>query len=169
VDVAISITIFLVIGLGFVLAALVVGGIVRPNTPNPVKKSTYECGEPTVGPSWIQFDIRFYVVALFYLIFDVEIALLWPIASIFRTQAGPALIIAGVFMLIIIVGFAYEWYSGSLDWVRSTINTSTSERLAVGGEAGARFSDYIGSSQEMAELSKRDPEALLDELDQTSV
>lgn len=158
-DQLLSIGIFLAFGAGFVLVNLIVGLIVRPSAPNPDKLSIYECGEPTAGSSWVQFDLRFYVVALFFLIFDVEVALIWPLAVIFRQHAEPALIVGGIFMGIIIVGYIYEWYSGSLDWIRSTVRTSAG-RVTIGGLAGARVGDYAGSPAEMADLARRDPEAL---------
>ncbi|MBL1216908.1 MAG: NADH-quinone oxidoreductase subunit A [Planctomycetes bacterium] len=166
---ALSIAIFLGAGFAFVLVNLLIGSVVRPNTPDPEKKSIYECGEPSVGSSWVQFDIRFYVVALFYLIFDVEVALIWPIAVVFRQEAGPALIIAGVFTALILVGYVYEWYSGSLDWIRSSVNTSMArgagQHLQVAGLAGAKVGDFSGPSSEMQKLARRDPELLEDEQD----
>lgn len=165
---ALSIAIFLGAGFAFVLVNLLIGAVVRPNTPDPEKKSIYECGEPSVGSSWVQFDIRFYVVALFYLIFDVEVALIWPIAVVYRQEAGPAFIIASIFVGLIIVGYIYEWYSGSLDWIRSSVNTSMArsgrgQHLQVAGLAGARLGDYAGPASEMRRLARRDPELLADE------
>lgn len=142
-----SISIFLAFGLGFVLLNLLVGGIVRPKLPNADKQAIYECGEPTIGTSWVQFDLRFYIVALFYLIFDVEVVLIYPWAVIYREAPLPALVLGAPFLLIVVIGYAYEWYSGSLDWVRSSINTSYK------GTAGL----------DMAALARRDPEALEDE------
>jgi NADH-quinone oxidoreductase subunit A len=158
VEILLSITIFLVFGFGFVLVNMLVGSIVRPSAPNAEKASIYECGEPTVGSSWVQFDLRFYVVALFYLIFDVEVALIWPIAVIFRDNAGPALAIAGVFMALILIGYVYEWYSGSLDWIRSSVNTQTGGR--VGSVSGARLGTIAASAAEARRLARRDPELL---------
>ena len=73
-----SIAIFLGFGLGFVLVNLLVGALVRPSLPNSEKVAIYECGEPTIGTSWVQFDLRFYIVALFYLVFDVEVTISRP-------------------------------------------------------------------------------------------
>lgn len=142
-----SISIFLAFGLGFVLVNLTVGAIVRPKLPNAEKQAIYECGEPTIGSSWVQFDLRFYIVALFYLVFDVEVALIYPWAVVYRQFPLEALVLGTPFLAIVIIGYAYEWYSGSLDWVRSSINTS------VKGTAGV----------DMASLARRDPEALADE------
>jgi NADH-quinone oxidoreductase subunit A len=161
VEILLSITIFLAFGFGFVLVNMLVGAVVRPSAPNAEKSSIYECGEPTVGSSWVQFDLRFYVVALFYLIFDVEVALIWPIAVVFRNHAGPALVIAGIFMALILIGYVYEWYSGSLDWIRSSVNTASTGR--IGGLAGARLGVIATSATEARRLARRDPELLEEE------
>ena len=144
---ALSILIFLTFGLGFVLVNLAVGSLVRPKLPNAEKSAIYECGEPTIGTSWVQFDLRFYIVALFYLVFDVEVALIYPWAVVFRQVPGVALALGAPFLAIVVVGYAYEWHSGSLDWVRSSINTSYK------GTAG----------MDLASLARRDPETREDE------
>jgi NADH-quinone oxidoreductase subunit A len=144
-----SVSIFLAIGFGFIFLNLTIGKLIRPSLPNAEKKAIYECGEPTIGSSWVQFDLRFYIVALFYLVFDVEVALIYPWAVIYREVSLPALLVGTPFLIVIVVGYAYEWYSGSLDWVRSSVNTS------VKSTAG----------QNLAALARRDPEALEDETD----
>jgi NADH-quinone oxidoreductase subunit A len=106
--------------------------------PNPEKAAVYECGEPSIGTSWVQFDLRFYIVALVFLIFDVEVALFYPWAVAFgnaaRLAAGLgmdlfsirliALIDMLFFFAVLLVGFAYLWRFGYLDWVRSAATTS---------------------------------------------
>ena len=167
-------------GFGFVLVNLLLGSILRPNNPHEEKQEIYECGEPTIGSSFVQFDLRFYVVALLFIIFDVEVAFFFPWAVVFgkSTQlaqpevpaivemedgtkaVGPAY--AGLmtelglpiedqqllaaedvaeknaevqsaasklvwtcvadimlFFAVLMVGFAYVWKRGDLDWVRS--------------------------------------------------
>jgi NADH-quinone oxidoreductase subunit A len=74
---------FLLVGTGFVFVHLCIGRLVRPIKPDPEKKTIYECGEPTIGSAWIQFDLRFYVVALLFVIFDVEVAFFFPWAVVF--------------------------------------------------------------------------------------
>jgi NADH-quinone oxidoreductase subunit A len=74
---------FATVGIVFLLAALVTGRFVRPQNPDPEKLETYECGEPAVGTSFVQFDLRFYVVALLFIIFDVEVAFFFPWATVF--------------------------------------------------------------------------------------
>jgi NADH-quinone oxidoreductase subunit A len=131
--------IFVAAGIGFLLVNMLVGWLVRPAQPDPEKQTIYECGEPTVGSSWIQFDLRFYVVALLFVVFDVELALLFPWAVVFgqanraaesaadagtATAAHQLAVLAFVDLLVffgvILVGFAYLWRRGDLDWVRST-------------------------------------------------
>ncbi len=155
-----SIAIFMSFGLVFVCVNMLIGKALRPKLDNQEKGAIYECGEPTVGNSWVQFDLRFYIVALFYLIFDVEVALIYPWAVIFKDHAIPAVIAGLPFMLIIIIGYAYEWYSGSLDWVRHSVNDAYAVNrpaLSVGPVEGA-----------LASMARRDPEALADEADQAA-
>src|SRR5213076_2619944 len=74
---------FLAVGIGFIFVHLLAGKLIRPNKPSPEKGTIYECGEPTVGSAWVQFDLRFYVVALLFVVFDVEVTLLFPWAVVF--------------------------------------------------------------------------------------
>lgn len=183
---------FAVLGFGFIFVNLLVGYFLRPADPHAEKQEIYECGEPTIGSSYVQFDLRFYVVALIFIIFDVEVAFLFPWATVFgkstnlmhskeavvqtidgettltplatnvykelgirspglpagvpsseldaavrrpgsvtpggdarSSEAGNyglatlALIEGAVFFMILLVGFAYEWRMGALDWVKS--------------------------------------------------
>jgi NADH-quinone oxidoreductase subunit A len=133
-----SITIFLVMGAFFVFIALFSGSFLRPRVPHPEKAAVYECGEPTIGSSWVQFDLRFYIVALVFLIFDVEVSLFYPWAVAFGNAAALAKalgvdvfdirLVAVIDMLfffgVLLVGFAYLWRFGYLDWVRSAATTS---------------------------------------------
>src|SRR5881398_2862387 len=77
------ILLFLAVGAGFILINLLVGKLFRPAHPQAEKATIYECGEPTIGSAWIQFDLRFYVVALLFVIFDVEVAFFFPWAVVF--------------------------------------------------------------------------------------
>src|SRR5947208_1129381 len=74
---------FLAIGVGFIFVHLVAGKLIRPSRPDREKGTIYECGEPTIGSAWVQFDLRFYVVALLFVIFDVEVAFFFPWAEVF--------------------------------------------------------------------------------------
>src|ERR1700683_4239345 len=83
---------FLAVGIGFIFVHLVAGKLLRPVKPDAEKKTIYECGEPTIGSAWIQFDLRFYVVALLFVIFDVEVAFFFPWAEVFgRANAVAAM------------------------------------------------------------------------------
>ena len=86
-ELLLSITIFTAFGAAFVLANMVMGSRARPQIPNPEKAAAYECGEPSIGTSWVQFDLRFYIVALVYLIFDVEVAAVLPLGRRLRRRA----------------------------------------------------------------------------------
>ena len=126
-ELLLSVTIFLAFGAAFVFMNLMVGSLVRPKLPNPEKAATYECGEPSIGSSWVQFDLRFYIVALVYLVFDVEVALFYPWAVAYGRTAAlrPVALVDMLFFFgVLLVGFAYLWRFGYLDWVRSAATTS---------------------------------------------
>ena len=114
----ITIFTFLLSGAILVAILLYVAKLVRPNRPQAQKYLTYECGEEIEGPSWIQFNIRFYVVALIFIIFDVEIIFLFPWAVVFSKLGLFAFIEMLVFIAILLVGLAYVWSRGDLEWVR---------------------------------------------------
>jgi NADH-quinone oxidoreductase subunit A len=137
-DILLSVTLFVAFGAAFVLFNLVLGGVARPRVPNPEKAAVYECGEPTIGSSWVQFDLRFYIIALVYLVFDVEVALFYPWAVAYGSAGAigdplgmtafevrqVALVDMLFFFGVLLVGFAYLWRFGYLDWVRSAATTS---------------------------------------------
>jgi len=182
---------FVAIGAAFLAVNLVVGWLVRPRAPNVEKLEVYECGEPAIGSSFVQFDLRFYVVALLFIIFDVEVALFFPWATVFGKASqlrDPALAVvseassgstltpaaAGIlqelglkgdvpfaggavdadrvirsigtglstaavldmafFFAVLLVGFAYVWFRGDLDWVRA-VGAETGPRRSSGGRA----------------------------------
>jgi NADH-quinone oxidoreductase subunit A len=164
--IAAYVALFALTGFLFLFANLVIGWLVRPRLPNREKLEVYECGEPTIGSSFVQFDLRFYVVALLFIIFDVEVAFFFPWAAVFgkatqlaaeppaaaaydataatrlnelgffgatapSTDEAEALRSAAhdmaltsfadiaVFFAVLMVGFAYVWRRGDLDWVRA--------------------------------------------------
>ncbi len=138
IELVIGILMFLVTGILLAFGGLLVGWILRPNRPHPVKSEAYECGEPAIGPAWIQFDLRFYTVALVFIVFDVEVALLWPWAVAFKNIGGPAFWAFLVFFLLIAVPFLYEWHSGYLNWVRaSTGQKQSTSSVTVNDEAAS--------------------------------
>jgi len=134
VEQLLSITLFVAFGVIFVFVNLLIGKLARPSLPNPEKAAAYECGEPTIGTTWVQFDLRFYIVALVFLVFDVEVALFYPWAVLYGNAAASsegafglrqiALIDMLFFFGVLLVGFAYLWRFGYLDWVRSAATTS---------------------------------------------
>jgi NADH-quinone oxidoreductase subunit A len=83
IPLAAYVLLFLAVGVGFIFVHLLAGKFIRPSKPDPEKGTTYECGEPTIGTAWVQFDLRFYVVALLFVIFDVEVAFFFPWAEVF--------------------------------------------------------------------------------------
>jgi NADH-quinone oxidoreductase subunit A len=172
--IAAYVALFALTGFLFLFANLVVGWLVRPRLPNREKLEVYECGEPTIGSSFVQFDLRFYVVALLFIIFDVEVAFFFPWGAVFgkatqlaaeppaasasdatgaglydsmaatrlrelgfsgatapdaaqaadlrsaaRTMAITSFADIAVFFAVLMVGFAYVWRRGDLDWVRA--------------------------------------------------
>ncbi len=166
---------FATVGFLFVFACLLLGKFLRAHAPTTQKLETYECGEPAVGPGTVQFDLRFYVVALLFLIFEVEVVLFFPPATVFGQatrllareravqsdvgdQAGPAAIKAsnrqtvgvvrgnestaytlamvalidmGIFFAVLLVGFAFLWKRGDLDWVRAVRHPTTPGETAA--------------------------------------
>ena len=107
---------FFVVGLIIPIGAIVVAAVLNPKKPNPIKKTTYECGIETVGDSWIQFKAQYYIFALVFLIFDVETVFLFPWA-IKLGQLGMFAVIEGIiFILILVAGLVYTWRKGMLEW-----------------------------------------------------
>ncbi len=184
-------TIFILVGATFVFANLLLGRFLRPADPHAEKLEIYECGEPTIGSSFVQFDLRFYVIALIFIVFDAEVAFLYPLATVFgkashvaqsdielvemnadrqavlteparsvfremgvsnpvlgeaatlsrnqaeqAARAGAAQIgwatfwAINIFFVVLLIGFAYEWRTGSLDWVRS-VSRERASRTAI--------------------------------------
>jgi NADH-quinone oxidoreductase subunit A len=112
-------------GLALVLCGLMLGlgALLRPSNPQAAKLSTYECGEPPSGPAWINFNIRFYLVALVFVIFDVELAFVYPVVAVFKEwvekgQGGFAFVELFVFVAILMLGLVYVWAKGDLEWLK---------------------------------------------------
>ncbi len=120
--------IFLLVGAVFVAIGLFFAWLLRPNRPYPSKLTTYECGEVPVGDTRVRFNIRFYVVALIFLIFDVEIVFLFPWATVFKNLGWFAFIEMLVFLAILLVGYAYVWRKGDLEWDKPTPRLATYEQ-----------------------------------------
>ena len=117
-------TVLVAVVLGIVMVAipLLLQRLIAPSKKTKDKLQTYECGEEAEGSAWLQFNIRFYVIALIFLIFDVEIVFLFPWAVVFKELGLLALIEMGIFLIILIAGLAYVWVKADLDWVKRKVN-----------------------------------------------
>ncbi len=119
-----TVLVFLVFSVLFVMAAMGLQRLLGPRAPSEGKAAPYECGEIPQGTPWIRFNPRYYVVALVFLIFDVELAFMYPCAVTYKSWVEnhlgtPALIEIAIFMGILVVGLAYAWKKGYLEWVRT--------------------------------------------------
>jgi len=120
---------FALFGVLFVVVTVsVIGRLLRPSVRDtqrePAKGESYECGEPAIGTSWVRFDVRFYTLALVLLVFDVEVAFLYPWALVFKPlrETGFGFLVFAevlIFLAILLVGFVYCWRKGDLDWVKA--------------------------------------------------
>ena len=108
--------IFIAVALGISGALMVAPFLVAYKQPDPEKMSAYECGFNAFDDARMKFDVRFYLVAILFIIFDLEIAFLFPWAVSLDAIGGFGLIAMGIFLLILIVGFVYEWKKGALEW-----------------------------------------------------
>ncbi len=114
-----GVLLFMVVGVVFIAVTLLIARLVRPKGKYSAEKyMPYECGENPVGSAWIQFNIRFYVIALIFIIFDVEIIFLLPWAVVFKKLGAFAFIEGLIFVAILAVGLAYVWRKGDLAWVK---------------------------------------------------
>ena len=111
-----SIIIFLFMALGLSVGFIVSNFLFAPKNPDPGKLSTYECGFEAFGDSRMEFDVRFYLVAILFIIFDLEIAFLFPWAISLGNLGPLGFWSMMVFLLILTIGFIYEWKKGALDW-----------------------------------------------------
>jgi len=124
-----SILLLGIIGIMLVCVTIFLAKVIAPKKPNPIKLSTYECGEETVGSSWVQFNPRFYVIALVFLLFDVELIFIFPWATVFGNADFIAadsrwgwftLIEMALFLGVLILGLVYVWKRGDLNWIKPT-------------------------------------------------
>jgi NADH-quinone oxidoreductase subunit A len=132
-----NILIFIIGGIIFVAGGLTTAFLVRPNKPNEEKNTSYECGEDPIGSAWGNFNLRFYIVALIFLLFEVEIVFLFPWATVFGNEqkiietggawAWLALTEVFAFILILALGLVYAWVRGYLDWIKPNPEVPTSE------------------------------------------
>jgi NADH-quinone oxidoreductase subunit A len=110
------ILLFLLVGLGVGVAPVVLGALLAPHRPDPEKLSPYECGFEAFEDARMKFDVRYYLVAILFILFDLEIAFLFPWAVVLRELGWFGLIAMLLFLGILVVGFIYEWKKGALEW-----------------------------------------------------
>jgi len=118
-----NVLIFAVLATAFLFVTLFLGGRLRPRAPSVAKGQVYECGEQSLGPGWFNFNPRFYVVALVFLVFDVEVAFTYPVAAVFqrwvaRGDGTVAFVEIAMFVVVLALGLAYVWRRGDLEWLR---------------------------------------------------
>lgn len=123
-----EVLLFIIAGVIFILVTLFVARMIRPHRPNPEKLSTYESGEEPISAAWSQFNIRFYIIALIFLLFEVEIVFLFPWSTVFANKklieetnglwGWFTLIEMLTFIFVLALGLAYAWVKGHLDWIK---------------------------------------------------
>lgn len=113
----IYILIFLVTGVLFVLGNYALSALLRPFHPTPQKLSTYECGEKPFGEAWVQYNVRYYLYAVIFVIFDVEALFLIPPAVVFQSAGGYAFLEMSIFLGILALALIHVWKKGALKWV----------------------------------------------------
>ncbi|MBI5078523.1 NADH-quinone oxidoreductase subunit A [Candidatus Saganbacteria bacterium] len=109
--------IYLSVGILFVLAAFAAAFFLAPHRPGEKKLSPYECGEESVGTSWVQFNVRYYLIGLIFVIFDVEVIFLIPWALALKSLGAAAFVEMAVFIGVLLLGLAYAWRKGALEWI----------------------------------------------------
>ncbi|HJU26420.1 MAG TPA: NADH-quinone oxidoreductase subunit A [Rhodanobacteraceae bacterium] len=110
------ILLFLIVAGGIGIALLIIGWLFGPRRPTAEKQSPYECGFEAFEDARLKFDVRYYLIAILFIIFDLEIAFLFPWATVFSKIGVIALVEMGMFLLLLVVGFVYVWKKGALEW-----------------------------------------------------
>ena len=106
----------IVLGAGFALASILLSGFLGPRKPTPEKEAPYECGMPPVGDARERQSVKFYLVAMIFLLFDIEVAFLYPWAMALRELGWPGFVQVVLFMALLLAGYVYVWRKGALDW-----------------------------------------------------
>ncbi len=140
---------FALVAVLFALGGITVSRLVGPRAPNAEKASIYECGERPVGVAWFNFNPRFYLVALVFVIFEVDVALTFPVVAVYRrwVETGPllawtALVELLAFTVILLVGLGWIWAHGDLEWIKKLGTRPEAGGQAVaGGQPGPQASD----------------------------
>jgi NADH-quinone oxidoreductase subunit A len=138
-----AVLVFAVVAVAFAFGGITASRLAGPKHPNPEKASTYECGERPIGVAWFNFNPRFYLVALVFVIFEVEIALTFPVAAVYRRWVVESPKFAWVafgelflFVAILVTGLAWVWAHGDLEWVKN-LGGASDEAAAPGAERRA--------------------------------
>jgi NADH-quinone oxidoreductase subunit A len=120
-----AVLVFALVAIGFAFGGITLSRVIGPKFPNAEKASIYECGERPIGVAWFNFNPRFYLVALVFVIFEVDIALTFPVVAVYRrwTEASPTFAWVAfaelfLFIAILVVGLVWVWASGDLEWVK---------------------------------------------------
>jgi NADH-quinone oxidoreductase subunit A len=124
--------VFVVAGIGFAITNLLIGSFLRPKFPTPDKELIYECGERPIGSAWFNFNPRFYIIALVFVIFEVEIALTIPVAVVFRKWVANRMGMVALwellaFVTILFTGLVWIWARKDLDWIKRLDSTQMYE------------------------------------------
>jgi NADH-quinone oxidoreductase subunit A len=158
-----KILIFIITGIIMVCFTLFINKLIAPNNPNPEKLTSYECGEEPTGNAWLPFNARFYVIALVFLLFDVEMVFIFPWAIVFGNHdmnnfdprwGWLALAEMFLFLGILILGLAYVWVKGDLDWIKpKPIVPTTNSRVP------AALYDELNAAQSAYKVKEFTPDA----------
>jgi NADH-quinone oxidoreductase subunit A len=158
-----SVAAFFVVAAAFMLGSMLVGKLIRPDHPYAEKLATYECGEEAVGQAWFSFNPRFYIVALIFIVFDVEIAFIYPVAVVLKRWVLQGRGVAAVaeifaFVAVLLLGLAYVWAKGDLDWIRAMRRAPVSDRVALSRARLASASAFpgFGRDPELVSLTEED-------------
>ena len=116
IDQYLPVLLFILIGIAVGVVPLVLGYVLGPNRPDDAKNSPYECGFEAFEDARMKFDVRYYLVAILFILFDLEIPFLLPWAVALKDVGGVGFVAVLIFLAILVVGFAYEWKKGALDW-----------------------------------------------------
>ena len=110
------ILLFLFVAIVIAVALLAIGWLLGPKRPGAEKNSPYECGFEAFEDARMKFDVRYYLVAILFIIFDLEIAFLFPWATVYKDIGISAIVAMAIFLGILVIGFVYEWKKGALEW-----------------------------------------------------
>ncbi len=124
-----AVGVFMGLALFFVAFAFAIAKLLGPYKPTPEKRLTYECGMDPIGESWIQFNVRFYVMALVFLVFEIEAVFMFPWAAVYDQLGLFGLVEMTVFIAILLVGLAYVWGKGDLEWIKTVMGGRGAYRI----------------------------------------